>query len=303
MYYYSFNQYLREKFGVKVHKLSLNAGFSCPNKDGTLSREGCIFCNEEGFSRFAKTNLPLRQQIDLSMARVKKRLGVHKFIAYFQNAAGTNAQPERLKPIYDTIKEYPEIVGLSISTRPDCVTDEKLDLIANFTQGYEVWIEYGLTTVHDRTLKTLNRNHTFSQSVDTIVKTAARDIKVGVHVILGLPGESELDMIKTAQEISRLPVTGVKLHVLHVLKSTQLEKLYLEGKITLLDRDEYVKMVCRFIENSKPDCVILRLVSDAKKEFLVAPQWMNDKLSVIKRIEDEFVTRDAYQGSREIVRD
>ncbi len=297
MYYYSFNKYLRDRFQAKVRKISLNAGFSCPNRDGTLGREGCVFCNELGFSRFAGVDIPLRQQIESSISAAEKRFGVRKFIAYFQNAAGTNAQPERLRAAYDVIREYPEIVGLCISTRPDCVDDEKLDLIAGYTGDYEVWVEYGVQTAHDRTLELMNRGHAFSQCVDAVTKTAQRGIKVGAHVILGLPGESGEDMITTAKEISRLPVSGVKLHVLHVLKDTELERLYREGKTNLLSRDEYVGAACDFLENLRPDCVILRLVSDARREFLAAPAWINDKLSVIEQIESEFARRGTRQGS------
>ncbi|MFC1644070.1 TIGR01212 family radical SAM protein [Candidatus Omnitrophota bacterium] len=304
MYYYSFNKYLRQRYGTRVRRLSLNAGFTCPNRDEDSGKDGCIFCNELGFSRFAETKDSLKRQIDCSMTCLGEKSSTQKFIAYFQNAAGTNAQPDKLKAAYDVIKGYPQIVGLSISTRPDCVDEEKLDLIASYAPRYEVWVEYGLQTVHDRTLEAINRRHTFSQSVDAIIKTAQKAIKVGVHVILGLPGESGEDMIATAQELSRLPVSGVKLHALHVLKDTEMERLYRSGEVKLMSRDEYVRATCDFLENLNPDCVVLRLVSDAKKEFLVGPGWINDKLLAINMIEREFAARGTRQGSaREVCRD
>jgi hypothetical protein len=295
MNYYSFNSYLKEKYGTRLRKISLNAGFSCPNKESGQGR--CIYCNELGFSRFAGRDVSLREQIERSMVVLKEK-GVEKFIAYFQNATNTNAEPGKLKTAYDIIKEYPEIVALCISTRPDCVDDEKLDLIASYTGSYEVWMEYGLQTIHDRTLKAVNRGHTFEQSVIAIEKTARRSIKTGVHIILGLPGESDEDMIATAKKISTMPVSGVKLHVLHVLRDTELERMYRENKIKLLERDEYVGIACSFLENLKPDCVILRMVSDARKEYLIAPWWINDKLSVIDQIDREFEIRGTRQGSK-----
>ena len=274
----------------------MNAGFTCPNIDTGSGKGGCIFCNELGFSRFAGETIPLEQRIEIGMADARKKRKAAKFMAYFQNATGTNAPCERLKAAYDVIKGFSEIVALSVSTRPDCVDDRKLDLIAGYTEDYDVWIEYGLQTIRNRTLELINRGHTFEQSVEAIERTAERGIKVGVHVILGLPGESRADMIATAQKISEMPVTGIKLHVLHVLKDTELEKLYRKNAVSLLNRDEYVSLVCDFLENTRADRVILRLVSDAKNEFLIAPTWINDKLYVINQIKSTFASRGTRQG-------
>ncbi|MFH1665000.1 MAG: TIGR01212 family radical SAM protein [Candidatus Omnitrophota bacterium] len=297
MSYYSYNTYLRERFGCKVRRISLNAGFPCPNKDGTISGDGCVFCNEEGFSRFAATDISLKEQIERSIRLSRDTGGVSKFIAYFQNAAGTNAETAELEGAYAVIRDYPEIVGLCIATRPDCIDDKKLDLIAGYTGDHDVWIEYGVQTVHDRTLMAMNRGHTFARSAEAIKRTADRGIKAGAHIILGLPGETGADMVSTAREMSRLPVSGVKLHVLHVLKGTVLDEMYRRGEIELMTRERYVRTACDFLENLRPDCVILRLVSDAKKEFLTAPGWITDKLAVIDQIEKEFSERGTAQGS------
>ena len=296
MRYYSFNNYLREKFGTRVNRLSLDGGFTCPNRDGTLDSEGCIYCNEEGFSPFAAKGIALDRQIEKSMAFATRAYGAEKFIAYFQNASGTYAPVDKLKETYDIIKKYPDIVGLFISTRPDCVDALKLDLIKEYTANYEVWIEYGLQTVHDRTLEAINRKHTFAQSRLAIEETAARGIKVGVHVILGLPGETASDMIETAKRIADLPVSGVKFHMLHVLKNTRLEAMFNAGKIELLDMEEYVNIISEFIEHLPRECVVLRLASDAKKEFLVAPEWMRNKQKVINAIKKKLEDVDTYQG-------
>jgi len=296
MYYYSFGEYLKGKYGRKIRKIGLNAGFTCPNRDGTSGEAGCIFCNEFGFSEFPDNSLSVKEQIDKSISQFKKK-GVKTFIAYFQNGSNTHAPAEELRRIYDIIHEYPEIVALFISTRPDCVNDEVLDLIQSYTSGHEVWVEYGLQTVHDKTLEFIGRGHSFAQTEEIIKKTAQRGIKVGVHVILGLPGESKEDMMETAEKVSHLPISGVKLHLLHVLKNTPLEKLYNEGKIKLLEEDEYINIACDFIEKLKSDCVLLRLASDARVKVLVAPKWMNKKLEVIRKIEKEFSRRNTRQGS------
>lgn len=298
MYYYSFNSYLRERYGCKVRRISLDAGFSCPNKDDTAGTGGCIYCNDLAFSPFAGKTLTLDEQIGLSLKGTKKGSKAEKFIAYFQNATNTYASCDKLKAAYDVIKKYPEIAGLFISTRPDCIDDDKLDLIASYMPAYEVWIEYGLQTVHDRTLRFIGRGHDHKASVEAIKKTAEWGIKVGVHVILGLPGETGDDMIATAREVSALPVSGIKLHVLHVLKGTPLEKMYNDGKIKLMERDEYVRAACDLLENIREDIVVFRLVSDASREVLIAPGWINNKPEVINLIESELERRGTRQGNK-----
>lgn len=286
---------MKEKYGEKVMKISLNAGLTCPNRDGASGRRGCVFCNENAFSRYAGTGLSLREQIDSSIESARER-GINKFIAYFQNATNTNAEPSKLREIYDVVREYPDIVAISISTRPDCVDDEKLDVIREYTRDHEVWVEYGIQTVHDRSLELLKRGHTYADSVNAVRETYKRGIKVGAHIILGIPGESKKDMITTAGEISGLGIDGVKLHVMQVFRGTELEKMYDKGALTLMDRAAYVQAACDFLENLRPGCVVLRLVSDAKEPFLVAPEWSGDKLPVINGVEAEFKRRGTRQG-------
>lgn len=293
MHYYPFSQYLKEHYGEKVRRISLDAGLSCPHNDTGR----CIYCNEAGFSDEGKKKLPLRDQMEEGITRLKKEKGIKKFIAYFQNATGTNAPVEELKKAYDTIKEFPEVVILSISTRPDCISSEKLDLIEKYKSDYEVWMEYGVQTAKDETLKAIRRGHTFSDAEDAIKRTHERGIKVGVHVILGLPDEAEDDMIETARRISALSVSGVKLHVLHVLKNTPLEEVYKKGGVNILTAPQYVQAACTFLENIPPECVTLRLVSDARREVLISPGWILDKLNVINEIEKEFIRRGTHQGS------
>ncbi len=296
--YYSFNQFLREKFGCKVWKLSLNAEFSCPNRDGTLSREGCVFCNNKAFSYFVKEPAPLKKQILHSMEYARRRFKAKKFIAYFQSFTNTYGEIEELKKRYEVIREFPEIVGLSISTRPDCVDKEKLKLIQSYTKNYMVWIEYGLGSIHNKSLALLNRNHTFEDFLKAVELTKNRDIFIGVHIILGIPTETRKDILNTAKVLSRLPLWGVKFHCLHVVKDTKLEKLYNQAQVGVLSWREYVGLLCDFLELIPSEWVILRLVSEACPDYLVAPQWLNQKQFILREIEKELIRRNSWQGKR-----
>ena len=296
--YYSFGEYLRSKFKKRVRRISINAGFSCPQIDEREENVPCIFCNEKAFSHYSGTSFSIKEQIKQTIEVFKERSKTEKFVAYFQNGTNTYADLKALKKAYDYIKFFPDIVGLFVSTRPDCIDSEKLDLIESYAARYDVWIEYGLQTTSEETLKYLGRNHTFSDSLAAIRETQKRKIKIGVHIILGLPGETEIDIMRTAEIVAGLPISGIKFHVLHVLKNTKLQKLFENGKIKLLSRENYIKLVCDFIERQNPECVILRLVSGAKKDVLIGPDWINEKAKTIQMIEDEFKKRGTRQGSR-----
>lgn len=302
-YYNSFSNYLKNRFGEPVWRLSLNAGFSCPNRDGAKSAEGCIFCNEEGFANYPKTDLSLDEQIRHSIDLLKRRNGTKKFIAYFQNASNTYGPIEELKKAYDTITAFPEIVGLSISTRPDCIDDAKLDLVASYADRYDLWIEYGLQSANEKTLRFINRHHDYAVFKDAVIKSAQRGIKAAAHIILGLPGESREDMLRTADLISDLPLSALKLHAFHILSGTKARKMYEAGEITLMDKDEYVTSLCDFLERIDPDLIMMRLVSNAKEDVLVAPKWVNEKDKVLSAIDREFEKRGTRQGSRYGARD
>lgn len=295
---FSFNSYLRQIFGERVHRIGLNAGFSCPNLDGTKSSTGCIFCNNKSFIAI-DNNISVEEQIrqTLKFFSTSKRFrNIKKFIAYFQAYTNTYGTVEKLKQVYDVVKTFPQIVGIFISTRPDCIDEEKLKLINSYTENYLVWIEYGMQTSDNNILSWLNRGHTYEDLIKTVELTKKfPKINIGVHLILGLPGQ---DVIKDAKEIAKLKIAGVKIHLLHVLKDTPLEKLYHEHKIKILTEEEYVREVCDFLEFIPSSVVILRLISTAKDEFLVAPRWMNNKFQVIKKIEEELVRRNSFQGIR-----
>ncbi|MFN3551396.1 MAG: TIGR01212 family radical SAM protein [Endomicrobiia bacterium] len=296
--YYSFNTYLKEIFKERVHRISINAGFSCPNLDGKISNKGCIFCNNLAFVKETSTKSVEQQIIDAInfFSTSKQFKNIKKFIAYFQAYTNTYADLDKLKQTYDVIKKFPQIVGLSISTRPDCIDEEKLKLINFYTDNYLVWIEYGMQTSDDKILDWLDRGHTYKDFLKAIELTKKfPKINIGAHVILGLPQQ---DVIKDAKEITNLRLQGVKLHNLHVLKNTFLEKLYNENKVRIPEIDEYVILVCNFLENIPKNVVILRLVSSAKEEYLVSPLWMKNKFDIISKIKHELEIRNSYQGKK-----
>jgi len=294
--FYSFNRYLRDKFGERVQRISIDAGFDCPNLDGTLNNNGCLYCNNKAFGTYARANKPIEEQINDSIEFYSERLGAKKFIAYFQSFTNTYAGPQVLRKKYDIIKRFPQIVGLSISTRPDCVDQEKIELISQYKKDYLVWIEYGLQTTHDHILNKVNRQHTYQDFLNVLALSRKYEINVGVHMILGLPLATYQDMMEDACRICGLDIQGIKFHILHILKGTGLEQLYKQGKIHLLNKDEYVKIVCDFLERIPQRWVILRLVSNAFSEYLVAPSWINEKAQVIEDIKLELKQRGTYQG-------
>lgn len=297
--FFSFNDFLREKFGVRLHRLSLDVGFSCPNIDGRLSKEGCFYCNNRAFSYFTgRRRISLEEQITQSMEYCRKRFKARKFIAYFQSFTGTYGDVETLKEKFEVIRKFPDIVGLAISTRPDCVDKEKIELIESFTEEYMVWIEYGLQSANNSTLSLINRNHTYEDFLEAVELTRGRGIFIGVHIILGLPQETREDMLNTARAISNLPLSGIKFHCLHILRDTELSRWYKEAKVRLLSLQEYVDILCDFLEFIPQDWVILRLVSEASPDYLIAPFWINEKQKVLKKIKEELIHRGSFQGKK-----
>ncbi|NQT28738.1 MAG: TIGR01212 family radical SAM protein [Candidatus Omnitrophica bacterium] len=298
-YFYSFNRYLRDKFSQRVHRISLDAGFDCPNIDGTISNQGCIFCNNKAFSYFSRlSSLSLEEQIIQAKEYARKRFKVNKFIAYFQSNSNTYGDLDLLRKQYDLVRKFDDIVGIAISTRPDCIDEEKLNLIEDFAKDYEVYVEYGLQTIHDKTLKLINRGHTFADFQRAVKLTSARNsINIGVHVILGLPEETKPDMLATARILAKMPLWGIKFHVLHVVKGTLLADMHKKANLKLLSLDEYADILVSFLELLPKDRVILRLVSDAHRDLLVAPSWVNDKEKALKKINGEFKKRQTNQGA------
>lgn len=298
MRYTQFSAHLKEKFGAKVYKITLDAGFSCPNRDGAISTGGCIFCDDFGsFSNSHSNLLSIEDQVENGVVNLREKFKAEKFMSYFQAYSNTYKPAEELKSIYDSALRNKDVVGLSIGTRPDCLDDAKIELIDAYSKDYYTWIELGLQSVHDKTLKLINRGHDFSCFDEVIKKLKKTQIKTCAHVILGLPGETKDDMLKTARYIADIGVDGVKFHALCVLKNTELEKMYNNGEVPLLSEEEYVETVCDFLEILPPETTIHRVAGNGLKEIQIAPSWLNNKFKTLNAVDKELEKRDTRQGS------
>jgi uncharacterized protein len=283
-----------------VHKVTVDAGFSCPNRDGSLSKDGCIYCSNEGFSvNTRQKRLPVKEQIAKGIAVMRKRLNAEKFVVYFQAFSNTHAAVDQLRQTYDAIKDFKEVVGLSIATRPDCVDEEKLDLIQSYAKSYDVWIEYGLQSIHNSTLRAINRGHSYEDFLKAVMLTRKRKgIKICAHVIIGLPGETEEMMMDTAKALGTLKVEGVKIHPLHVVKGTKLEQMYRRKEFDVLTRHDYVHYAVHFLEYLWPQTVIQRITADCPPDLLVAPMWLLEKQRLLSEIHEYMEQKQVVQGLR-----
>ncbi len=295
--YYDFNTALRQQFGCRVQKITVDAGFSCPNRDGKISSGGCIYCNPQGSGTGAHARgLSVTAQLESGKAALTRRYRAKKFIAYFQAFTNTYAPLDRLQAVYAEALAVPDIVGLSIGTRPDCMDPAVLKLLEAYAREYLVWVEYGLQSAHDRTLNLINRGHDFACFETAVNKTSGRGIHVCAHVILGLPGESRQDMLQTAAILSNLPIDGIKIHLLYVILGTPLAKLYQEGLFQCLDQEVYVDLVCDFIERLPGRMVIQRLTGDPHPSELLAPAWSLQKAQTLSLIHATLEKRNTWQG-------
>ncbi len=296
--YRDYNTYLKKIFGERVQKISLDAGLGCPNRDGKISERGCIFCNRHGSGTGAwiERGLSITEQITRSKEYLAKRYKARKFIAYFQSFTNTYAPVSRLKSLYDEALEDIDFVGLSVATRPDCIDEEILDLLDSYQQSHLVWLEYGLQSSHRKTLDRINRGHGVGDFVHSVHLANARNLNVCAHVILGLPGENRTMMLETARFLSSLPVQGVKIHLLYVVRGTELETLYRNGGLHCLEREEYVGLVVDFLELLPPHMVIQRITGDPSGKELVAPLWAETKTETINLIRKTLERENRWQG-------
>ena len=285
MEYLSFNKYLKDKFGQKVYKISLDGGFTCPNRDGKLSTKGCIFCSKGGSGDFAESReMSITEQIENGKKRVEKKIKSGKYIAYFQAFTNTYAPVEILRQKYEEAINHPDIVALSIATRPDCLGDDVLRLLDEMNKIKPVFVELGLQTIHQKSAKYIRRGYDLS-----VYDKAVRDLKkigvnVVVHVILGLPNESENDMLETVKYVCESGANGIKLQLLHVIDGTDLAKDYEKGLFKTLEFDEYVNLIVKCVKIIPKDIVIHRLTGDGAKKDLIAPLWSADKKRVLNAI-------------------
>lgn len=285
MKYYSLNNYLKDTFGCKVYKISLDAGFTCPNRDGTIGTQGCIFCSAGGSGDFAQSSrLTITQQIEKGKELVSSKIKSGKYIAYFQAYTNTYAPVNILREKYYEALNHKDIVALSIATRPDCLDEDVINLLDEINKIKPVFVELGLQTIHEKTAEYIRRGYTLD-----IYDKAVKDLKgigvnVVVHVILGLPNETKADMLETVKYVCQSRIDGIKLQLLHVLKNTDLERDYLDGKFSVLEFDEYIDLIKDCLEIIPDNIVIHRLTGDGAKKDLIAPLWSADKKRVLNAI-------------------
>lgn len=294
--YNQFSAYLKNKYGAKVYKITIDAGFSCPNRDGHISTGGCIFCDEGGsFSQAHSNRLSVEEQVIVGAQTLATRFKAQKFMSYFQAYSNTYKPVNELEKIYSSSLKYKDVVGLSIGTRPDCIDEDKLKLISSYKDDYYTWIEYGLQTIHDKTLKKINRGHDFDTFLRAYEKTKEYGINVCVHVIFGM-WETHDEMMQTAQKLAELGVDGVKIHMLVALEGTKLANMYRNNEIDFMSEEDYINTVCDFLEYLPQSTTIHRLAGNGLKKELIAPRWIGKKLDCLNKIDREFLRRNSWQS-------
>ncbi len=296
--YNAFSEELKRTFGCRVHRISVDAGFSCPNRDGTIGTGGCIFCGGEGSGSFGiSRGAPVAVQIEEGKEVMVRKYKARKFIAYFQPYSNTYGPAGQLKALYDEALAVEDVVGLIVGTRPDCLPAVTLDLLAEYARKTYFWLELGLQSPLDRTLLLLNRGHDSAAFVSAVEQCKVRGIRVCAHVILGLPGETREEMIAMPRVLNDLGIDGVKLHLLHVMRGTRLEEMHRRGEVRLLERDDYVGLISDFLERLDQRISIQRLTGDGGRD-LVAPLWSQAKFEVLNAIDGELERRGTRQGSK-----
>ena len=297
--YCSLDYMLRERFGEKVYKVTLNGGMSCPNRDGTLGTRGCIFCSEGGSGDFAAdVSLSVTEQIESQIALLSGKRPIQKYIAYFQAYTNTYAPVEYLRKIFKEAMSHPRIVALSVGTRPDCLGEEVLDLLEELNRIKPVWIELGLQTIHEKTAQYIRRGYRLSCFDQALENLRKRNIEVIVHTILGLPGESREEILETMRYLNKKDIQGIKLQLLHVLKGTDLAYDYLAGRFQVYEREEYLDLLIECLENLDPEIVIHRITGDGPKDLLIAPLWASRKREVLNLLHHQMKEQNSYQGEK-----
>ena len=295
--YHSLDAMLRQRFGEKIYKITLNGGLTCPNRDGTIGTGGCIFCSAGGSGDFAgNAAQPISVQMEQQIQSIRKKRPVRKFIAYFQAYTNTYAPVEYLEKIFGEALQHPDIAGLSIGTRPDCLPRETLDLLGDLNKNKPVWVELGLQTIHEHTARYIRRGYglgCFEQAVEGL---DSRDLEIVVHMILGLPGESRDDMLETVRYLNGQPVQGIKLQLLHILKDTDLAADYLAGRFQALSQEAYLDLVVACLEHLSPDIVVHRITGDGPKDLLIGPLWSSRKRDVLNALHHKMKIQNTWQG-------
>ncbi|HDJ27863.1 MAG TPA: TIGR01212 family radical SAM protein [Proteobacteria bacterium] len=295
--FYDLKSYFFNRFHDRVYKISLDAGFTCPSRDGNCTTGGCTYCDGRGSLLRQRGQLPsITKQLEYGKSLYVRLRKARKFIAYFQTGTNTYAPLNRLRSLYDEALSVPDVVGLAIGTRPDAITPEVIDLLAAYANNKEIWLEYGLQSMHEQTLFRINRGHGLQSFEEAVQMAAGCGVNLCVHVILGLPGETPEMMLETADYVAQLPIKGIKIHSLLVLKGTPLCDDYKAGLFSLMNRQAYAELVVKFLEKIPPDVVIQRLTAEGYRDVFVAPSWARNKLQVLQQISNSFVARDSWQG-------
>ncbi len=299
-HYYPLGLYLRRTFGGPVRKVSVDAGFGCPNRDGTLGRGGCIFCDPASFSPSRRAAAPrtIAEQLRTAAERFRRRDGTERFLAYFQPGSNTYAPPDRLREAYREALRQPGVVGVCVGTRPDCLGDGALGVLAELASQTWLTVELGLQSIHEESLAWMRRGHGYADFLAAVAKCREASLRVGAHVILGLPGEGDAQVHATACELARLRIDAVKLHNLHAVKGTPLAEMAAAGQVTLPEQHDYVCWVVDFLERLPPECVIERLSGNAPAPYLAGPAWCAQNRAVRAAIDAEFRRRGTRQGSQ-----
>lgn len=300
--YFRYNYYLKQTFGGKVYRISLDAGFTCPTRDGTLGYGGCLYCDNRSFSpNYRKNLLPISQQLLQGIERLRKVRNANKFLAYFQSFTNTYAPVEKLDKLYREALKVPDIVGICIGTRPDCVNDEIFELLEEINKEVYVSIEFGIESVYDKSLKWADRGHTFEKTKWAIQKANEYGLHVAGHYILGFPTETKEEMLKSTEIINTLGVKALKIHHLHIVNGSRLAEVYKQKPFHLFNEYEWIEFVCSFLERLNPKIVIQRLMGDALSGTLLAPKWEMSKGEILRKIKKELESRGSYQGSEIIM--
>jgi radical SAM protein (TIGR01212 family) len=295
--YYTWNRYLRNQFDMKIFKVALDAGFDCPNRDGTVAFGGCTFCSVAGSGDFAGDKVdPIPVQFEKIKLKMHKKWKTGKYIAYFQAYTNTHAPIEVLKEKFEAALSLGGVVGISIATRPDCLPDDVVEYLAELNQRTYLWIELGLQTVHEKTAKLVNRAHDFPTYIEGVDKLRKHDIRICTHIINGLPLEDRDMMMETAKEVAKLDVQGIKIHLLHLLKGTPMVKQYEKGKLQFMERDAYIQLVADQLEVIPPEMVVQRITGDGPIDLMIGPMWSVNKWDVLNGIDAELARRESYQG-------
>lgn len=295
--YHSLDYMLRERFGEKVYKVTLNGGMTCPNRDGTLGSRGCIFCSGGGSGDFAADGrLSITEQIETQIAALEQKRPIRKYIAYFQAYTNTYGEINHLRRIFTEAISHPKVVALSIGTRPDCLGDEVLSLLEELNRQKPVWVELGLQTIHERTAEYIRRGYPLSCFDEAAAALRRRGIDVIVHTILGLPGESRKDILETMEYLNGKDIQGIKLQLLHVLKGTDLALDYARGAFQVYEREEYLDLLIACLEHLDPSIVIHRMTGDGPKDLLIAPLWASRKREVLNLLHHQMKERQSFQG-------